>query len=233
MGRTDKVTRLWFPIQKMTWSYSGGEYSNCTLVFTQGAKKFEQLYPEQSNIITFSSLKQVIESENIHSCPWSNRMPVNQEPNPYIVKFLGLDRTSEIDFVEYVAINGGYRHGDMRNIFPEVRADNNGKYNFIFRNVDSYCFSTENKPELSSIKETEKVIPTFVEGRLQLNCRGLFIGYAPPHIKELYKKYRDDLEISVYKVNQQAPFEYQFLLLATLDRQIGVPFSELEYQPVD
>ena len=233
MGRTDKATGLWFPIQKMTWTYIDGEYSNCTTMFTHGADKLEKLYPEQPNIVTFGNLNQVIKSETIDSCSWANRMPTNQIPNSDIVNSLGLDRAFKIDPVEYVAISGGYRHGDMRNIFPEVRADENGKYNLIFRNVDSYSFLTKNKPELNNIKETEKVLPTFSEGRLQLNCRGLFVGFAPPHIKELYKKYRDDLEICIYKVNPKSPFEYQFILQASLDRQIGIPFSEFEYQPID
>jgi hypothetical protein len=231
MGRTDKTTGLWFPIQKMTWTHGDGEYSNCINVFTNGAKKLEKLHPQQPNIITFGSLNQTIKSPSIDSCPWSNRMPINQEPNSDVVKFLGLDQ-AKLDLVKYIAIDGGYRHGDMRNIFPEVQADKNGKYNFIFRNVDSYSFSTENKPELNCIKKTEKVMLTFLEGKLQLSCQGLFLGYAPPHIRELYKKYRDELEITVYRVNRQAPFEYQFLLLATLDREIGVPFSEPDYQPI-
>jgi hypothetical protein len=229
MGRTDKTTGLWFPVQKMTWTYSNGEYSNCITVFTNGAKKLEKLHPQQPNIVTFGSLSQIIESPNIDRCPWSNRMPINQEPNCSIIEFLGLDH-AKLDPVKYVAISGGYRHSDLRNIFPEVQADENGSYNFIFRNVDSYSFSTENRPELNNFEEAEEVIPTLVEGKLQLNCRGLFLGYAPPYIRELYKKHHVDLEISIYKVNHQAPFEYQFLLLATLDREIAVPFSEPEFE---
>jgi hypothetical protein len=81
MGRTDKTTGLWFPVQKMTWTYSDGEYSNCVTVFTNGAKKLEQLHLQQPNIITFGTLSQIIKSPSIDSCPWSNRMPINQEPN--------------------------------------------------------------------------------------------------------------------------------------------------------
>jgi hypothetical protein len=83
---------------------------------------------------------------------------------------------------------------------------------------------------LNCIGEAEKVTPILVDGKLQLNCRGLFIGYAPPHIRELYKKYPVNLEITVYKINPEAPFNYQFLLLATLEQKIGIPFSESEYQ---
>ena len=233
LGRTDKSTGLWFPIQKMTWGKTNSKYTDCITVFTNGARQLEQLYPTQPNIVTFGSLNQIIESESIDSCSWSNRMPVGREPNPNIIKFLGLDPNADLDPVIYVARDGGYRHGDLRNIFPQIEPDPFGKYNFIFRNVDSYCFSPENKSELNCIEETETVMPQFIDGRLQLICHNSFIGYAPPHIRELYKKYRNNLKIEIYKVNRQAPFAYQFLLVASLDREIGIPFSEIEYQAIN
>jgi hypothetical protein len=233
MGRTDKLTGLWFPVQKMTWSKNNGEYSNCITVFTNGAKQLEQLHPEQPSFVTFGSLNRVVKSKDISNCPWSNRMPVNQEPNSNVIEFLGLDSDLDLDPVMYVARDGGYRHGDMRNIFPQIEPDRFGQYNFIFRNIDSYCFSSENKSELNHIKQNERVTPQFIDGRLQLICHDSLIGYAPPHIRELFKKYQNNLKIEVYQVNQQAPFAYQFLLLATLHREIGIPFSEPEYQAVN
>ncbi len=233
MGRTDKATGLWFPIQKMTWTHQNGEYLDCVTVFTNGARKLEQLHPEQPNIVTFGSLGQVIKSRDIYSCPWSNRMPVNQEPDPKILECLGLERDSSVDPVQYVARSGGYRHGDNRDIFPQVQADARGNYNFIFRNVDSYSFATINRPELNCIRTGEIVTPTLIEGKLELYCQGYNIGSAPPYIRELYKKYRDSLAISVYQINFQVPFEYQFLLLATLNQKTGIPLNEFEYQPFD
>ncbi|MGB5631897.1 MAG: hypothetical protein WBM86_03845 [Waterburya sp.] len=70
-----------------------------------------------------------------------------------------------------------------------------------------------------------------VEGKIKLNCRGYDLGSAPPYIRELYKKYRSSLNICIYQVNKDAPFEYQFLFLASLNREVGIPFFETEYEP--
>lgn len=232
MGKTDKTTGSWFPIQKMTWTFNNDEYLDCTIAFINGAKKLEQLHPQKPNAVSFGSLDRVVKYKDITSCPWSNRMPVNREPNSDLIKFLGFNKSSNLDPVKYVARSGGYRHGDLKDIFPQVREDATGKYNFIFRNVDSYCLSTKNRPELNELETEEKVIPVPIDQRLQLMCRSHMIGFAPPYIKELYKKYGEHLEIAIYQVNQQAPFNYQFMLQATLDKKIGIPFSEPEYQPV-
>jgi len=232
MGRTDKATKLWFPIQKMMWDYHDGEYSNCRIVYVNGAEKLEQLYPEQPNMVSFGSLQRVITFDNLDRCPWSNRMPVNQEPSSDIAKILNFTSSSELDPIEYVAIDGGYRHGDMRNLFPEVEVDSNGKYNFLFRSVDSYTFASPNRSELNFIQSCGRVSPLFELERLKLVCGGYTLGYAPPHIRELYNKYRDSLNIEIYQVNSQASSTYQFLLKAVLDSQIGIPFSQPEYQPI-
>lgn len=233
MGRTDKATGLWFPIQKMTWTFQNGEYIDCVTVFTKGAKKLEQLHPDRPSIVTFGSLSQVIKSEDIYSCPWSSRMPVSRDPDPVILECLGIAWDKSVNPVKYVARSGGYRHGDNRDLFPQVQPDERGNYNYIFRNVDSYSFATINRPELNSIRAGSIVTPTLIEGKLELRCQGYSIGFAPPYIRELYKKYLDNLTIAVYQVNSQAPFEYQFLLLATLNQKMGIPLNEPEYQPFD
>ncbi|MGB5631901.1 MAG: hypothetical protein WBM44_29055 [Waterburya sp.] len=91
MGRTDATTGLWFPVQKMTWTRQNHEYVNCTTVFTKGAKKLEELHPEIPNLVTFGSLDQVFKYRDIYSCNWSNRLPVNRDPDPQILKYFGLD----------------------------------------------------------------------------------------------------------------------------------------------
>lgn len=159
-------------------------------------------------------------------------MPVNREPDPKMLESLGLD-FNQFDPIEYVARSGGYRYGDCEDLFPEVQPDRLGNYNFVFRTVDSYTFSTPNRPELNSINVGDKVLATLIEGRLKLQCQDYIIGSTPPYIRELYKKYREHLKISVFKVNPEVPYEYQFLLLASLNQKIGIPFSELEYQPIN
>ena len=89
MGRTDATTGLWFPVQKMTWKRLNHEYVDCITVFTKGAKKLEELHPEIPNLVTFGSLNQIFEYRDIYSCGWSNRLPVNRDPEPQILKYLG------------------------------------------------------------------------------------------------------------------------------------------------
>jgi hypothetical protein len=230
-GETDSKTGIWYPIEKMTWTYRDGNYLDCVTVFTQGAKIFEEMYPEQPNIITFGSLDQVKRSDDIYSCSWANRMPVNRDPDPAMLEILGInDDLILFDPVEYIARSGGYKFGDKNDLFPEVQPDINGNYNFIFRTVDSYVFATKNRAELNCISVGEQVDLSLTEHRSELRCQNLIIGYAPRYIQELYKKYRDKLEITIFKVNSQSPYEYQFLCQAILNQREGKPFSELEYQ---
>lgn len=231
MGRTDATTGLWFPVQKMTWRRQNHEYVNCTTIFTKGAKKLEELHPEIPNLVTFGSLEQVFHYKDIYSCGWSNRLPVNRDPEPQIIKYLGLDPDAPLDPILYAERSGGYRHGDRQDLFPEVQADEQGNYNFVFRNVAKSQFTTANRPELNQLQVGEVVTANMFEGEIKLNCRGYDLGSAPPYIRELYKQYRDSLNICIYQVNQDAPFEYQFLLLACLNREVGIPFSEPEYEP--
>lgn len=231
-GETDPKTGIWFPIEKMTWTYSDGSYLDCATVFTQGARMFEQMYPQQANIITFGSLDQVKKAQDISSCSWSNRMPVNRDPDPAMLEILGINALL-FDPVEYVARSGGYKYGDRNDLFPEVQPDINGNYNFIFRTVDSYVFISKNRAELNSIIVGDEVDLFLTEYRSELRCQNQVIGYAPRYIQELYKKYRDKLEINIFKVNSQSPYEYQFLCQAILNQREGRPFSELEYLPFE
>ena len=231
MGRTDATTGLWFPVQKMTWKRLNHEYVDCITVFTKGAKKLEELHPEIPNLVTFGSLNQIFEYKDIYSCGWSNRLPVNRDPDPQILKYFGIDPNVPLDPILYAERSGGYRHGDRQDLFPEVRADEQGNYNFVFRNVGASGFTTENRPELNQIKIGESVKADLVEGKIKLTCRGYDVGSAPPYIRELSKKYQSSLNIRVYQVNKNAPFEYQFLFKASLNREIGIPFSEPEYEP--
>lgn len=152
MGRTDATTGLWFPVQKMSWKRQDHEYVDCTTVFTKGAKKLEELHPDIPNLVTFGSLNQVFKYRDIYSCGWSNRLPVNRDPDPQILKYLGLDPDAPVDPILYAERSGGYRHGDRRDLFPEVRADERGNYKFVFRNINSYKFTTSNRPELRKFK---------------------------------------------------------------------------------
>lgn len=231
MGRTDMMTGLWFPVQKMTWTRQNYEYVDCTTVFTQGAKKLEELHPDKPNIVTVGSLEQIFLYRDIYSCGWSNRLPVNRDPDPQILKYFGLLPDASLDPILYAERSGGYRHGDRQDLFPEVQADGQGNYNFVFRNVDASQFTTANKPELHQIKVGEEVTADIVDGKIRLNCRGYDVGSAPNYIRELHRKYQDNLNIRVYQVNKDAPFEYQFLFLASLNQEIGTPFSEPEYKP--
>ncbi len=233
MGRTDMTTGLWFPIQKMTWIRQNYEYVDCTIVFTKGAKKLEELHPDIPNLVTFGNLEQVFKYRDIYSCGWSNRLPVNRDPDPQILKYFGLDPDAPLDPILYAERSGGYRHGDRRDLFPEVQADEQGNYNFVFRNVDASQFTTANRPELHSFQIGEAVTASMVEGKIKLHCWGYDLGSAPPYIRELYKKYQDSLNISIYQVNKDAPFEYQFLFKASLNQERGIPFSEPEYEPID
>ncbi|MDJ0713923.1 MAG: hypothetical protein QNJ54_06855 [Prochloraceae cyanobacterium] len=232
MGQTDLRTGLWFPIKKMTWKYINGEYLDCVTRFTVGAQKLQSMYPNDPYLITFGSLERVRVARNLSSCSFANRMPVNRPVEPQMLEVLGLDPNSPVDPVEYVSRSGGYRHGDNNDLFPEVRADENGNYNFYFRPVSSYQFASLTKPDLNSVVKGDRVRAIIGESKTKLQCQSEIIGSTPGYINELIKQYQDALEITIEKVNRNVPVEYQFLCKARLDNLKGKPFSEMEYQPI-
>ena len=231
MGQTDLDTGLWFPIKKMTWKYLNGEYLDLKTVFTHGAEKLKNMYPEKSPFLLSGNLKRISRSNNISACPWRNRMPINRQPDPSLFSCLGLSPNPPYDPISYVSRSGGYRYGDTNDLFPEILPDPDGDYHFIFRPVDSYVFTNPNQPELETITEGEIVTPQLVEAQIKLSCQSQIIGIAPGYIRELIKKYQEQLSIKIYQVNYGLPLEYQFLCQATLNQNSGIPFTELEYQP--
>lgn len=231
MGQTDIQMGLWFPIQKMTWEYVGGEYINCITVFTRGAEKLQQMYPQRPHIVTLGSLDHVRRSRILNRCSFANRMPLKRLPSKNKLEALGLDPNTPVDPIVYVSRSGGYRYGDRNDLFPETAPDTWGNYNFIFRPVDCYKFASNDLPLLKNLKEGNQVTPLIRE-KVELKCNNQVIGVAPGYIKQLIKKYQDNLKIWIKRINYDVPPEYQFLCQATLPKDVGVPFSESEYQPI-
>lgn len=232
MGQTDLKTGLWFPIKKMTWKYLEGKYVDCVTRFTVGAQKLQSMYPDDPYLITFGTLEQIRQDKDIQHSQFAKRMPVNHPVKAEMLFVLGLDPNSLLDPVEYVSRSGGYRYGDSNDLFPEVEADSRGNYIFYFRPVSAYEFASLKKTSLEKIGEGNRVKAVMGQEKVKLQCQGQIIGSAPGYIDELIKKYPEGIEISIAQVNKNVPAQYQYLLVASLNQEIGKPFTEIEYQPI-
>jgi hypothetical protein len=235
MGQTDLKTGLWFPIKKMTWDYIDGEYLNCITVYTTGARRLLQMYPNNPHLVGFGSLDRVRKDKDIYRCPFANRMPLSREPLPEKLSVLGLDSeaSERVDPVKYVARSGGYRHGDNNDLFPEITPDVNGVYNFYFLPISSYQIAHPDDGEFDYLTPGEKLNPILIDNQIKLQHLHTIIGSTPGYITELIKKYQDALALSIAKINSNVPKNYKLLCRASLDRSIGTPFKELEYQPIN
>lgn len=253
MGEIDTDTGNWFPIKKMTWGQKKrNNYVNCRIEFTQGANKYQMLHPNTKNLFMPRDTNKVMEYKDVLSCSWRNRMPVSRSLEAELKICLGFDSASSVDPIEFVARDGGHRYGDRRDLFPEIESDQQGNYNFIFRGVDSWVMSSDNRQNLeTTISVGDRVSPLLKEDieqtswtanltlsdpipeaiRMKLYVKDQLVGYAPFWVKELYQKFGEAFEIKIYQKNLGMPFEYQFLFLATVNKDAGVPFSQPEYQP--
>lgn len=254
MGEVDFDTGIWFPIKKMTWSEKKERnYLNCKIGFVEGAKQYQRLHPELKNLFMPRDINKVMQFRDVLSCSWRNRMPVSRPVEEKLKICLGLNSTNAVDPVEFVARDGGYRHGDLCNIFPEVAPNEQGNYNFVFRGIDRWVMSSSNKPELETISVGAKVTiqpptrekllsdewkKTTIEPppeaiRMKLYAENYMVGYAPHYIQEFYRQFGEQLKIKILQVNSGVPFEYQFLFLATLSQKAGNPYLEPKLQLVD
>ena len=246
MGKMDLSTGKWFPFQKMTWeAKKDTNYLNCSISFIEGAKAFRRLYPKSENVISYGEVKNY---PDLFSSPWRNRMPLSRPLELSSRNIYGFDLNKKIDPIKYVAISGGYRHGDRNCLFPELAPDERGNYNFIFRGVDSWYMPSENKPEIETIPIPTQVtlkLPCEIEIepgewkeytpppeaiRMKMYAKGQLVGYAPQYIQDLYLKFGDLLQVETYHKNEDVPFDDQFLFKATINQMVGIPFSEAKYQ---
>ena len=227
MGRTDPKTDSWYPIAKMNWLRTGSEHK-LKIVFTRGAEKFAQLYPNCPNIITFGSLAKPRFYPNFSSCAWSNRLPVNRPIDPELAEYLGLG--SNPDPIAYASRSGGYRHGDYCDLFPETAKNDFNNYQYIFRPVARFAPSLPTHCNLNWIRVGDRVT---INSNFKLEVSGQTIGSAPPYIKYLYQQYGLKLHLNIHRVNPTAPQTYQFLVLATLLDPKTTPFSAPDFLPID
>lgn len=256
MGQLDRKTGKWFPIKKMNWKKKrNNNYLDCSIRFIQGAEDYQAYFP-QKKLFFIKDITKIMKYPDVVDSIWSNRMPVARPLEEELKFCMGLDLNSPADPIEFVARDGGYRRGDKCDIFPEVTPDSLGNYNFIFRGIDAWVMSSQNRPELDAIEIGAKVKLQFPEKdevapeenkppaidppntppeitRMKMYVDGQMVGYAPHYIKELYRRFGEQLGVQTFHKNLGFPFEYQFLFLATVNQNTGIPFSEAKYQPLN
>ena len=249
MGETDLLTGKWFPWQKMTWeAKKGTNYINLKIEFLEGAKEFQKLYPKSENVVDYG---RVMNYRDISYSPWRNRMPLSRPPKKIFRELYRFNLEGDVDPIEYAVISGGYRMGDKCDIFPEVAPDEQGNYNFVFIGRDACGYTPENKSEIEAIpvgakvnlhppKQKEIQKGEWIECtappeaiRMKMFAEGKLVGYAPPFIKDLHKRFGEDLQVTTCAKNLGLEFDYQFTFIfkATINKAIGIPFSEERYQP--
>ena len=251
MGKLDFKTGLWFPVKKIIWKEKQNDsYKDCSIHFVKGAQMYSSLYSERKNLFIPKDLNRIMKYKDLIQSPLRNRIPVARALEKEVAICLGFNSDFPIDPVEFLARDGGYRHGDLYDIFPEVAPDKRGNYNFLFRGIDIWTMSTNNKPELETIPTQANVIiklpqRKIVPGewkkpmlesppeaiRAKMYVKNQMVGYAPHYIQELYQQFKEQLKIEVFQVNFGVPFEYQFLFLATVNQTLAeIPYSSEKFR---
>lgn len=210
----DPDERRWYPVGRLSFEKPGYKF-----VYTAGAKEAENFSP----FFGMQELDAVYESEQLFPI-FSNRLLSDTRPEySKLINWLSL-QTKDIDPFVILSLTGGVRKTDSIEIFPCPLPTNTGNYemNFFSRGLSHQPEATQIR--VSQLKRGENL---YLMKDIQNEYDALalvlrtddpvsIVGYCPrylaPDINELLTQNGPrDVEITVEKVNTDAPYQLRLL----------------------
>lgn len=193
MGWTDPVSKLWFPIKKMTWD--NGKYYT---VYLHGMQAAMEVSASHRTLVKsgLAKLDRVKVSNDI-DVSFRTRMPVNRPFTDTLkLERLGLSTDlNQFDPFGYVARSGGYAGEDTSDLFAEVTPDLFERYHFYFGiryiegiDISKYIFQVQLGTKL------------IVKDGL-IYHQDFLLGKAPGYIADLAKHHPQAIELTVAQIN--------------------------------
>jgi len=210
----DPLNRCWFPVGRLTYDDSVFRF-----VYTEGSKMAKNFEPFPG----MRNSKIIYESEDLFPI-FSNRLLSSSRPEfSKLINWLNLT-PAEIDPFVILTLTGGIKQTDSFEIFPCPLPSEDGKYELNF-----FSRGLSHEPEATQ-KRADELVPgekLFVMKDVQneYDMKALLlrtddpvmiVGYCPRYLATdlnllIEKNGPKNLEFSVKKVNQDAPYQLRLL----------------------
>ncbi|GAB4180097.1 MAG: HIRAN domain-containing protein [Coleofasciculaceae cyanobacterium] len=234
----DPISRLWFPIGRLT--NDGAKYQ---FVYTQGVKEAQEKCSFEP-LPSFPRLDEVYASTELFPV-FSNRlMPRSRPDYSKFIEWLNIP-ADEADPIVMLARSGGQRETDTLTVFPCPESDEEGRYHIHFFSHGVRHLPTCSIERINHFESGEKLWLAhefqnqYDSQALTLNTQDHHIvGYCPRYLLsyafELLQTNPKLVEVCVERVNQP-PTPLQFRLLCSMSAKCKDdfrPFTGKEYQPL-
>ena len=220
----------WLPMMRISWDDAGYYYHSFTKAFQENYElvKGNVLNPRHGYTQTWKD-KRI-------AGIFDGRIPRRADSmESYDIFGVG---DSKGDFISLFARNGGRRHGDRYDIFPEVTPNAAGEYEFWFRIYDLPTLIRHGHDEVREIADKievkQKLDLEVGSDETRIYCQGVHIGYCPRYVHYLLSDNPECKYDIVADIANQDEFRYAYKIIAKLslnsDRSI---FSQQDFKPIN
>lgn len=210
-GNTNKSN--WLPVMRISWDEEGYYYYSYTQAFQDNYQQIKGiiLNPKHGYTQTWKD----------RSLPmwFDGRIPRRPDSmQEYDLFGLG-DRQKDV--IALFARNGGKKHGDNFDVFPEVRPDDKGNYCFWFRVYGLPTLIKFGNEEVETIANTivpgQKLNIKLLNGEAKIYCQGVHIGYCPQYIHFLLSLYPECKYEAVADIVNREDFRYAYRIIVKFE----------------
>ena len=212
MWQDSAVTRMWHPVAKLTQESEKKYLFN----YTKGA--------EHQHFTFFPSMEEKTESytsERLFTFFENRLIPESRPEHDSMFEWSGMSVDSK-DYLELLAISGGEKKTDHFRIV-NIPKNEDGFYRIKFFVSSINYLTDEERKSLKSLKSQDKLQYQFdLENNIDTDATILLkedeikVGYLPHYLCKDLKNLlnyieKEDIQISVIKVNPDAPAQFKVL----------------------
>ena len=203
---------LWLPMMRISWDDAGYYYHSFTQAFADNYElvKGHVLNPKRGYTQTWKD-KRI-------TGIFDGRIPRRADSmSAYDLFGVG---ESKGDFISLFARNGGTRHGDRYDVFPEVTPNEAGEYEFWFRIYGLPTLISEGHEEVRAIADTiqpqQKLSLKTLASSTEIFGDKVHLGHCPSYIHYLLSQNPNCGYAIVADIVNQDEFRYAYKIIAKL-----------------
>ena len=234
MGMTCQDSNIsksqWLPVMRISWDDDGYYYYSYT-------QAFEDNYQQLKGIILNPKRGYTQTWKDKHLPMWfDGRIPKRADSMEEYDTFGLGDRQGDV--IALFARNGGRRHGDNFDVFPEVRPNNKGEYCFWFRVYGLPTLIKQGDREVETIANTiapgQKLNIELSNGFAKIHHQEVHIGHCPQYIHFLLSQNREcSYEAVADLVNQEEPCYEDKIVVKLLLKASANIYSNRAMKPIN
>jgi hypothetical protein len=223
MGWTDRKSKIWYPMRKMTWSE--GKYYT---VYLKGMLDALEASEDIKYMVNFGW--HVIDRIQVSDKITGEFAKLVYDDNDYIdsspVERLSLHGEGRLSPFEYIARNNRFKNINHHDVFAEIPSDENGIYNFYFgsRHIKELDIC-------NYIQQLEIGAELFLKDNYIYHNNEL-LGSAPNYIIDLHKQNPEAIKINIAKINHDKYTFGKIVCHAKIEGKVIIPFNDYRYQPL-